>query len=238
MRSILFAALCLSCLTFTSASAREGGLILSAELAWSGTSSAIDLPLDNPQLPAWNQAFDDSDLAWGAALGWQINNHISVHFGHMGLGKFSASGPPVNAPVVGLDIDALSLSAKLRFPLSGQLDATWWLGMSSAEFDVDGTLQIPMLIATVPSFEQYDPSFFNPFPSSDPLTDSTRVSDFPIASAAQYEFVDPDDEVGLLWGFGIDWHLGEKFSVTARYIRHDVKLLDIDTFNVGVMYSL
>jgi hypothetical protein len=51
-------------------------------------------------------------------------------------------------------------------------------------------------------------------------------------------FASPDDETGLIWGFGFTWQAGDRFALDLGYRRNDTRVLELDTLAVGVLFSL
>lgn len=50
-------------------------------------------------------------------------------------------------------------------------------------------------------------------------------------------FASPDDETGLVWGFGFDWEANERLSLDLGFRRHDIQVLDVDTISLGLLFS-
>jgi len=48
----------------------------------------------------------------------------------------------------------------------------------------------------------------------------------------------PDDETGIIWGFGFTWQFLEKFGVSLDYRQHNVQVQDMETINLALLFSL
>jgi opacity protein-like surface antigen len=106
-----------------------------------GGGAAIGFLDEIESLPIDGLPFDDDDGAFGAHLGYDINRYVGIELGYTDLGQFvsgrlaSASEPPQ------IDIESFSLLARLHYPLTDTISATWHLGFTESSFDVEGTVR-------------------------------------------------------------------------------------------------
>ena len=78
-----------------------------------------------PEIPLDGLPFDDDDLGWSAALGYQFRDFFAVELGYMDLGTvesdaftFTVPGPtPVPRPAPAIESTAWFLSAQFQYPL-------------------------------------------------------------------------------------------------------------------------
>jgi opacity protein-like surface antigen len=187
-----------------------GASSVSGQAETTSTAPSMGLPTS---LSLNGVPFDDSDMAWGALVGYQFPKYVAIEGGYTNLGTFRSEqlfnfflGAPGSTP--SLESKEFSVRSRVRFPLTEKWSATWHLGLSVSSFEAGGSLPLTTV----------------PFP--------------PLGSPTQIPFSDPKNEIGYLWGFGVNWGFSKRVSLDLNYSRHDVQVLDVDTFNLGFIFSL
>ena len=159
--------------------------------------------------------FDGEETAWGALLGWKAKDWLAIELGYHDLGNFGASigFRAIGAPesTLSLDIEEWSLGARFSVPVSRDFAANWFVGASRVDFEADGRFAISTGLP-----------LFGP--------GSTEIIVLPFAS--------PDDETGLVWGFGFTWRASERIELDLGYRRHDTRVLEIDAVSLDLLFSL
>ncbi len=204
------------------ATARDGPLYLGASIGLAevdGTASTDGLRLTTgpglpDAVPLDGLPFDDDDGTWSAFLGYEINRFVAVEVGYADLGRHSTGINVGPAETPRLEAESAYLAGRLSFPLTEHIDATWRLGLSQTWFDAEG-------------------STFAFLGSAGPI-----VGRPVLGIVTEIPFADPDDETGLVWGFGFDWRFAPRFSAEIGFTRHDVQVLDVDTYNLRLRAHL
>lgn len=177
-------------------------------------SSVGEFPEFPDELPLNGSAFDDDDTGWAAALGYRFTDYFAMEVGFEELGTFQAKAQLTGTPeavALPLTIDAsgFSLAAQFGYPLSERLRATWHLGVVRAGFDAEGEAVIAIL-GPGPSFEGF----------------------------VVVPYVDPDDETGYRFGFGVSWAFNQHFEAELAYSHQDLQVLDFDSFALRLIGRL
>lgn len=203
-------------MTASNLSASESRFYIEAGLGLSSVNGVADtnptfVSTDPPEaLSLFRMPFDDDDISWGGLIGFRLNQYVGIQLGYGNLGKFRADRF-LNTSWVELEVQELSMSARLEYPLTKSISANWSFGISRSSFDVDGYVEwlyVPVL------------------PLSGPVT-GDRIP-----------FSSPSDENGYLWGFGFSWQLIPKVSLDLGYLQHGVQVLDVETINLGLIVEL
>lgn len=141
---------CLGLCVSAAGSVADSGFYASAAFALAevdgtasgGSGTVIGFLDEIESLPIGGLSFDDDDGALGAHLGYDINRYVGIELGYTDLGKYvsgrvaSANEPPE------IDIESFSLMARLHYPLTDTISATWHLGLTESSFDVDGSVRL------------------------------------------------------------------------------------------------
>ena len=199
-----------------------GSIGLSSVDGTADTDSTVSIGGGLPsELPINGLPLDDDDTAWSAFVGYQAFQFVGFELAYSDLGQFdsSASLLSIGEPP-SLDIDEWSISARFRYPLGKKFYANWHAGISRASFDVAG--------------EAILFRFFGP----GPLPPSGIAPPPALVIGQAIPFATPSDETGFIWGFGFTWQFMEKFGIGLDYRQHDVQVLDVDTMNLTLIYSL
>ncbi len=198
------------------------------------------------ELPIGGLPFDSTETAWSVHVGWQARDWLALEFGYTDLGDsgfdpgFAVPAVPVPVeltlpptfvsnptltPVgdtfvgstlggfpraVSLAVEQWHVGARFSAPLYRQLSAHWYLGIARTSFDVSGS------------------AVFFGFDIGPPPTTTQTVR--PNA--------EPGSETGLVWGFGFDWAISERFVADLAWRRHETDVLDIDALTLGVGFRL
>lgn len=158
--------------------------------------------------------FDSNETTWSALLGWNITSWLGLEAGYRDFGNFGSTANFLSISGIeqslALDVEEWSFGARLRYPLSSRFVANWFVGISRAEFEAHGSF--PLITGI-------------PFPSPIFL-DEDRIP-----------FSSPDNETGNLLGFGFEYVIDEPIRLELGYRRHDTKVLEIETFTLGLLYA-
>lgn len=177
-----------------------------------GTANTGDGPVigsgELPEsLPIDGMPFSDDDGTWSAFAGYDINRWAGLEAGYTDLGAFRAdTGARIGSETPAISMDSLYLAARLRYPLTNSISASWHLGITETDFDVDGSTQI--------------------------LVIGGGIFGSPVIERIPVPFTEVDDETGYKWGFGVDWRFSRYVSAALEFTRHDVRVVDVDTFNL------
>jgi OOP family OmpA-OmpF porin len=192
----------------------EGRFYLGVTAGYSSVDGLADTNANAPTLNLPDSLtlngvpFDDSDIAWGGFAGYQFHKYVAVELGYANLGRFRSETLGFSE-VATLESKEFSVRAKFRYPLGEKLSATSHVGLSTSSFDAEGNAAIAPGFTAVP-IDPRGGTILLPF----------------------------EDEIGYLWGFGGNWKFSKRFSLELSYSRHDVQVLDVDTFNLGLIISL
>ncbi len=174
-------------------------------------TSGPDLP---DAVPLDGLPFEDDDGTWSAFLGYEINRYVAVEVGYADLGRHSSRINIGSRGSPRLEAESAYFAGRLSFPLTEHIDATWRLGLSQTWFDAEGRTFV-----------------FSGSPG--PILGGPILGVF-----TEIPFADPDDETGFVWGFGFDWRFARRFSAEIGFTRHDVQVLDVDTYNLRLRAHL
>jgi opacity protein-like surface antigen len=217
----------------------EGRFYLGVTAGYSSVDGLADTNANAPTLNLPDSLtlngvpFDDSDIAWGGFAGYQFHKYVAVELGYANLGRFRSETLGFSE-VATLESKEFSVRAKFRYPLGEKLSATWHVGLSTSSFDAEGNAAIAPGFTAVP-IDPRGGTILLPF-EPPPLLPPAEFVGF--AALPSIPFTDPEDEIGYLWGFGVNWKFSKRFSLELSYSRHDVQVLDVDTFNLGLIISL
>ena len=160
--------------------------------------------------------FESTETAWSAYAGWFARKWLALEVGYADLGDsgrenpvfFALDGTTLIHSGTSLKVEELYLGARLSAPLSPKMSANWFVGLAKASFDTNGFL---------------------------PVLTGSGIFD---AAIERIPFVSPEDETGLVWGFGFDLALSERLALDVAYRQHNTQVLDIDTLTLGVTVTM
>ncbi len=166
-------------------------------------------------------SFDSNETTWGALVGWRATDWLALELGYADLGNvgddfltgfaaFGGSGVVITNAVA-LNIDEWYFGTKFRLPLSSKFSANWFAGISRAEFEAQGQLV-----------------FFRVLPGGPPFAFEPVVT----------KFASPDQETGLIWGFGFAWKVNKRLSLDLGYRQHNTQVINVDTISLGFLISM
>lgn len=163
-------------------------------------------------------SFDSNETAWGALVGWNATDWFALELGYADLGNVGEellTGFPISSIVstnaVALNIDEWYFGTKFRLPLSSKFSANWFAGISRAEFEAQGQVESFLVIL------------------GGALSRVERVIT---------PFASPDQETGLIWGFGFAWAINERLSLDLDYRQHNTQVINVDTISLGFSVSM
>ena len=163
-------------------------------------------------------SFDSNETAWGALVGWNATDWFALELGYADLGNVGEeflTGFPVSSIIstdaVALTIDEWYFSTKFRLPLSSKFSANWFAGISRAEFEAQGQLVLFQVLFIGAPF---------------------------VVDQVILPFASPDQETGLIWGFGFPWAVNKGLSLDLDYRQHNTQVLNVDTISLGFSASM
>lgn len=159
--------------------------------------------------------FESTESTWSVHGGWQIKRWLALEAGFSDLGNSGVEQIVGITSIPGvlqtrrrsIAIEEWQVAARFSVALSQRFSADWVVGLTRAQFDVDGS--IPLRLGPAPFFE---------------------IEEVPFES--------PDDETGLVWGFGFGWKLHERVRLGIEYRQHNTRVLDIDTLSIQAAFSI
>lgn len=147
---------------------------------------------------------DETARVWGAFAGYNFSRYFGVEVGYRDLGSYVPVDFLLDSS--SFQISELSISAKLRFPVSRSVSLTGRLGASRNFFDTSGQAAGALSFA--------DGGFI--FRATKPVST-------------------PSDETGYLWGVGAEWRVTEGIGIGVNFVRHETGIIDVDTIDVSVL---
>jgi OOP family OmpA-OmpF porin len=222
MRSLV---LCIGCALATSAQAAEDGWYA---VVFGGQSSAQNISqgaIDDSAVAALGAAgltvvdatssLDDSDTAFGATLGYEVNEHFATELSYVDLGD-------------------------VTYDLSGTV--TDGVGTFPAELGLESSAQglAFSLLGILPIGERF--SVYGRVGIA--LMDCEGTSDATINGIAD-SVSDETQRSNGLFGAGGEYDFGDRFSVRVEWTRHAdvgsqdiIGELDIDTYTLALRYNI
>lgn len=157
--------------------------------------------------------FDSEETTWEALAGWRVLPWLGVELGYRDLGNFGADIRFFQMTPDGPRIPRLSLDIE--------------------EYSLAARFSVPLARRVdanwLAGVSRVEFSAEGGLPTFDP---------FGIRPSSTVPFATPDSEYGYVWGFGFTWKPLERVGLDIGYRRHDVRVLDIDSYSVSVLYSL
>jgi hypothetical protein len=179
------------------------------EIAISGIGGTID----SIQLNGF--PFDDDAVAWSAFIGYAATPYIGVEAGYWDHGTFERDSALIGPISPQLSIQEWYFGSTFRYPLPffNRLALTGSVGVSRAQFDVDGSAQV--LVITP------GPPFFPPAPPT------TRT----------LPFAAPDDETGGYWRAGVSFRITDSIEAGLSYGKRYLDVLQVESAALSVSYA-
>lgn len=177
--------------------------------------------------------FDDDSVGWSAFGGYRVTEYLSLETGYTDFGDFGwvnqfAGITSWQEFTLGLNnaelsVEEIYVATRLNARLNNWLSADWLLGITRVDFGITGP---PSQITL---FFPFNPN--PPFPVDPDPPPSTQ----PQSSTIIYK--EPNDETGLVWGFGFTWHVSESIGIGAFFRQHDVQVQKIDRVGVSIEFG-
>lgn len=156
--------------------------------------------------------FESTETAWAVYGGRQVKAWLAIELGFADLGNsgreflVSSSGDSV----IFRNAAALNIQEwylGTRFSTPlSQRISADWL-VGVTRAQFDAEGSLPLLIG---------------------LSPDVQIEEIPHAS--------PDEETGLVWGFGFNWKLHERVVLGIDYRQHNTQVLDVDTLSLGATF--
>lgn len=184
-----------------------------------GTLDFNNLPAT---LPITGRQFDSSDVSWSAYAGWAATDWLSIEAGYNDLGQGNS---------LHFFVPVLSNGGTLAVG-GGATDTTvtlsvqeWFLGPKFSWAFSDRIRANAFAAVSSASFEASG-SWVLARDTNQPFV----FANVPVES--------PGNEIGFIWGLGLQWNFTDRFALDLAYRRHDTKVLEIDTLTLGILFSL
>jgi OmpA-like transmembrane domain len=189
-------------------------------------STGVHFPYFGPGVPIDRQTFHSTETTWGASFGWQAKRWLAVELGYSDLGNSGNALPPVGIPTLpppGSERPPPGVSygtaASIRNDVALEIK-DWHVG---ARFSVALSSRFQANWLAAVSRASFEAGGAAPFLGGGPPT--------------YVRFNSPDDETGLVWGFGFGWRVNQWLNLELGFRRHDTRVLNVDTASIGVLFA-
>jgi len=182
--------------------------------------------------------FDSTETAWGAFFGWNAKSWLALEVGYSDLGNagetlFTA------VPLTPLIVPSIGVPSPIA-PLPPSVVAGRPIGVATRGVALEIEEWYVGTRFSVPLSSRFKANWFAGISrasfESEGGIPRISTSDF-IFFVDFFPFASPDNETGLVWGFGFDWEANERLSLDLDFRRHDTQVLDVDTMSLGLLFS-
>jgi hypothetical protein len=181
--------------------------------ARTGSSIILAPPFQSPgSVPIEGLGFDDKTTSWSAFMGYHATQYVGLEIGYWDHGTFDSkfTGPDPGT----LSIKEEYFGATLRYPFGRRFALTGSAGISRAQFDVKGSIDLLVIGPPV-------------FPPVVPLPGP--IQNLPLAT--------PDDETGGYWNVGLNWRVTDAIEAGVSYGKRDLQVQQVKSLALSVMYA-